>query len=330
MRKVFYIVIIVLVLTAAYGTLVKFNVLRQSITEKKVKIGIVVRGESYRPAVDGFKQKMKELGFAEGRNVTYVIKFVDKKEDIPPAVADMVKQQVDLLHTYSTPVSTEAYKQTKNIPIVIGSFGDPLATAFVESLQHPGKNVTGVTSLSVPLVGKRLEYLKEAFPNIHKVAFAFAADDLTGKNSYDAVQETAKRLKVEIVPYYITKDRDVNATALAIHRGDVDGMVLSADSQTWAALGLFIAQSKKEKLPFAVFDKDMVAQGGLIGYGPDYFVMGQQSAALVAKIVHGAKPADLPIESPRKLIIGINLKTAEESGFTIPDELLAKADLVVK
>ena len=289
-----------------------------------------MRGESYRPGVEGFKSKMKELEYEDGRNVVYYTYFVDKRDDLPSVLQEILDKKVDLIHTYSTPATVEAYKKTKSVPIVFGSMGDPLASKTVFSLEKSGTNVTGVNSLSSPLAAKRLEFLIEAIPSVKRVAFPFAPDDIPGLSSYNAVLEVADKLKVKIIPYYISKDRSVKETALAISRRDVDGIVISSDSLVWANLASYVEQAEKEKLPFAVFDKDMVLKGGLLGYGPDYFVTGEQSAVLVDKILRGARPTDLPIEIPRKIILVVNLKTAKKIGLNFREEFLKKANMILE
>ena len=300
-------------------------------TEKKDAhtIGIIVRGETYRPGVDGFKKKMEELGYAEGQNVSYEIVFVEKREDLPGVVQKMLSHGVDLIHTYSTPATVEAYRQTKTTPIVFGSMGDPVASKTIHSLQSSGTNVTGVSSLSVPLVAKRLEFLVEAVPRVKKVAIPYTADDIPGKNSYIAATEAAAALGVTMVPYLISPERPVRETAAAILRRDVDGIVLSSDSATWANLDAYVAQAAKEGIPFSVFDKDMVVKGGLIGYGPDYFVTGGQSAVLADKIIRGEAATNIPVEIPQKFILAINLDTARAIGIIVPQTLLEKADLII-
>lgn len=293
------------------------------------KIGILVRGENYRPGVNGFISRMRELGYEEGKNVRYIIHFEDAREKLPLRIAEFLKDGVDLIHTYSTPATVEAHKQTQTIPIVFGSMGDPLASKVIDSLQRPGTNVTGVQSLSSPLAAKRLEFLKIAVPSIKKVAFPFTPDDIPGKSSYETALSAAHKLDMKLVPYYISKERDVKSTALTIRRKDVDGIVISSDSLVWANLPAYVEQAKKEKLPFAVFDKDMVERGGLLGYGPDYFITGEQSAVYADKILRGANPAELPIDSPRKLLLVLNRKTARDIGITFPQALLSNADLII-
>lgn len=327
MTKLIPIAIIVLIL-GSWSAL--FNFFKKPAeTPKNYKVGIVVRGESYRPGVEGFKSKMRELGYEEGRNITYRVSFVEKREDLKPVISDLLKEGVDLLHIYSTPATVEAHKLTPETPIVFGSMGDPLASGVIESLQRPGKNVTGVSSLSSPLVAKRLEFLKEAVPAIKKVAIPFSPDDIPGLSSFNTAMEAAQKLGLDLIAYHISKDRDVKETALAIRKKDVDAIVISSDSAVWAALSAYVEQARKEKLPFAVFDKDMVEKGGLLGYGPDYFISGEQSAVYADKIFKGAKPALLPIDSPRKLLLVLNVKTASQIGIIFPQSLLRKADLLI-
>jgi len=299
-------------------------------SEKIQKVGIIVRGKSYEAAVGGFKAKMNELGYEEGKNILYNIQFVNKREDLPGVVKAMLDDGVELLHTYSTPATIEAFNQTKIVPIVFGSMGDPIASGLVQTLQKPGLNVTGISSLSVDTVGKRMEYVKQLVPSIRRVAFAFTESDIPARRSYEEAIKAAPRLGLVIVPYYITPERSVQETAAAIFKKDVDAIVISSDSATWANLVDYIAQAKKEKLPFSVFDKDMVEKGGLVGYGPDYAIVGGQAALLVSKILKGAIPGDLPVESPNKFILAINLKTAEENGITISDSFLSIVDFIVR
>ena len=169
----------------------------------------------------------------------------------------------------------------------------------------------------------------EAVPTVKKVAFPMTPDDIPGQSSYEIALDIAPKLGIELVPYYITEERDSIATARAIRKEDVDGIVISSDTAVWSRLATYIDQAIQEKLPFAVFDKDMVAKGGLLGYGPDYFGSGEQSAVYADKILQGANPANLPIDSPRKLLLAINNSTAQAIGIEFPPDFLKKADVEV-
>lgn len=329
MKKIYGIVFVLIVAVSILGYL---YVAKDGVVKKdsSYKVGIVVRGQSYAAGVDGFKSKMVELGYEEGKNISYDVRFVEKGDEIPSTVAEVIKGEVDLLLAFSTPVTIEAAKQTKTIPIVFGSMGDAVASGLVNSLNEPGKNVTGILSLSVETAGKRLELLKELFPQIKKVASALTPTDIPGRRSLEVIGGIAPKLGVQIVTYEIIPPQTPTSIAATIFRKDVDGIVLASDSATWAVLPAYVAQAKKEKLPFAVFDKDMVEKGGLVGYGPDYYAVGGQAAILVKKIFEGADPAKLPVETPVKLILALNLKTARELNLSIPEAFLAKVDYLVK
>ena len=296
---------------------------------KIYKIGIVTLGKTYLPGVEGFKAKMKELDYKEGKTVIYYTNFVDKKEDLPKVLSEILSRKVDLLHVYGTPTTIEAYKQTKTVPIIFGSMGDPLASKTIQSLEKSGTNVTGINSLSAPLIAKRLEFLLEAVPSIRRVAIPFNTESISGVSSFNFAKEAAKKLNLQLVPYYLSPQRPVKKTAAAIRRSEVDAIVISSDTEVWANLASYAEQAVKEKLPFAVFDKDMVINGGLLGYGPDYFATGEQSAVLVDKILNGASPSDLPIEIPQKLILVVNLKVAKSIGLVLPESFLKKADIIL-
>lgn len=331
MKKSFFIAISLIILAIVIGILYVFlQPAPSSEKQKTYKIGVIVRGNSYKPAVEGFKKRMTEMGYVEGGSVTYDIQYVVNAADIASTTSAVIAGKPDAILTFSTPVTTEASKQTKTIPIIFGSMGDPLASGLVDTLRHPGRNVTGIMSLSVDLSPKRLDLLKQLFPSLKKVAVPVTMTDIAGKNSLDLIDEIAPKLGVTIVPYVVDAKHTPADVALTISKEDVDGIVLSADSATWAALPAFVDQAKKEKIPFAVFDRDMVDKGGLVGYGPDYAVVGQQAANFIKKVLSGISPADLPVESPEKLLLALNLKTAQELGLVVPDLFLSKVDYLVR
>jgi putative ABC transport system substrate-binding protein len=304
---------------------------------KVYKIGILVRGSGYEPAVEGYKGKMKELGYEEGRNVVYDIRFVSNREDLPKVAQEFVDYGVNLIHTYSTPATQAAYEITKDlpnpVPIVFGSMGDPLASGAVKGIQSSGTNVTGVASLSTELTAKRLELLKELFPEAKKVALphtAREAGDVAANLSADIALDTAQELGVDLVLFPV-EDRDDNKRAAElIKKEDVDGIIVGGDSLVWGSIEVYIEQAIKERLPLAVFDLTQVKKGALVGYGPDYKVSGEQSAILTDKILNGRHPSELPIEVPHKLILAFNSKTAQQIDLNASLDFLAKVDVFIE
>jgi len=309
-------------------------------TPKRVyHIGILARGasSSYKASIESFLKKMNELGYREGETAHFDVRFIEAREDLPKIVQEFLERGVDLIHTYSTPATQEAYKATKDlsrpVSVVFGSMGDPIVAGVVKDINNPGTNVTGVASLSTELTAKRLELLKRINPAIKRVAMPHSASelkDVASEISVSIAKATAKDLGMELVFYPVKSSAENEVVAKRIIRKDVDGMIAAADSLIFAGLSRYVAQSLKEKIPYAVFDISQVQAGGLVGFGPDYIVSGEQSAVIVHQVLQGRDPAKIPVEVPRKLMLMINLKTAREIGIEVPQDLLAEADLVIE
>jgi putative tryptophan/tyrosine transport system substrate-binding protein len=303
---------------------------------KQYTIGILVRGSSYTRAVEGYKQRMEELGYREGENVIYDVRFVSERDELPRVAREFIENGVDLIHTYSTPATQAAFNETNTsdtpIPIVFGSMGNPLISGTVKDITRPGTNVTGVASLSSDLTAKRLELLQQIRPDTARVALPHSAvqlADVAANTSVEIAQETADRLGIELVRYPVV-DREANArVAASILAADVDGIVVGGDSLIWGDLGLYITQAIKEKLPLTVFSVSQTELGALAGVGPDYRVSGRQSADITHKILRGGNPAEIAIQVPERLLFVVNMDTARAIGVTFNSEFLSQVDLII-
>lgn len=300
------------------------------------RIGILVRGAGYEAAVEGFTERMTELGYVEGENIAYDIQFVSDREKLRETADQFVAADVDLIHVYSTPATEAAYEATEGMtdptPIVFGSMGDPLLLPAIESIDRPGGNVTGVASLSTELTARRLALLKELDPGIARVAMphtAREAGDLAANQSVEIAREAAEELGIELVLFPVASQADNAAVATRITAEDVDGIVVGGDSLVWNGLASYVEQAITEKLPLAVFSVTQVEQGALIGIGPDYAISGRQSADIANKILRGGYPGDIPIAIPEKIVLVLNADTAQKIGITIPPTLMEQVDLVV-
>lgn len=307
-----------------------------SAPERIYKIGILVRGSGYEVAVDGYKRKMAELGYLEGENVNYDVKFISAREELPHAVEEFIAEGVDLIHTYSTPATQAAYDTTKTMPrptpVVFGSVGDPLIAGVVRDFQHPGTNVTGVTSLSTELTARRLELLYEINPSGLRIAMPHTSaenGDIAATRSVEIAVETAQKLKMILTLLPVRTKDDNAAAARSIKHENTDGMIVGGDSLVWGDIDTYIAQAIDEKIPFAVFDLNQVQKGALLGFGPDLEVSGEQSAVITNQILRGRSPADIPVEVPRKLLLAVNQNTARAIGIVFSDAFLQKADIVI-
>ncbi|MFY9462788.1 MAG: ABC transporter substrate-binding protein [Candidatus Sungiibacteriota bacterium] len=304
--------------------------------EKVYQIGILVRGSGYEAAVAGYRRKMSELGYTEGKNIVYDVRFVSAKEDIALAVQDFLRIGVDLIHTYSTPATQAAYQATKDmphpVPIVFGSVGDPLLAGVVRDFGHPGTNVTGVSSLSTELTARRLELLREINPAIQRIAMPHTASenkDLAADKSVEIVKDTALKLGMTMIFFPVLTREDNDIAAKLILQKNIDGIIVGGDSLVWGSIDAYIATAIHEKIPFVAFDLSQVQKGALIGFGPDYAISGEQSAIITNQILRGKPPAEIPVQVPRKLLLVVNQKTARAIGIVIPRIVIDKADRII-
>ena len=319
------------------GGVLYFSPTRGADPAKTYHIGVLVRGSGYDPAVAGFKSRMDELGYHEGKNITYDVQFISDKNQLPVAVRKFVENGVDLIHTYSSPATEAASAETKNlphpIPVVFGSVGDPLLIPGVQSISHPGGNITGVASLSTDLTSQRLQLLKEFDPTIKRVAMphtALDAGDPAANKSVEIAKATAEKLGITLTLFPV-KSKDDNAVVAAkiLHK-DFDGMIVGGDSLIWGSIDVYIKQAISQKIPFSVFSRSQVEAGALFGLGPDFAVSGRQSADIANKILRGGNPGDISVQIPEKLILVVNKDTARAMGITFSDSFLKNADIVIE
>jgi putative ABC transport system substrate-binding protein len=276
------------------------------------------------PTVEGLKAGLNELGFADGRDVTFDIRFTAGKLDsMPAAAAALVKAGVDLLFTSQEAATQAATYATTSVPIVFTLVGDPVGARIVGSLAQPGGNVTGVSSLQTELMAKRLEVLTTLTPTARRVWLIYFGPDLGTTPMVSKALEAAKRMKLDLLPRGVIGADDLKRVLQEVRRGDA---IVAPEGSNPDLTIAIIERSQALRIP-AVFGTALwVGYGGLISYGPDYHAQGVQAAALVAKILRGARPRDLPVEGAERIDLAVNLKTAELLGLTVPRKILLRAD----
>ena len=277
---------------------------------------------------DAFFQRMRELGYVEGKNVQYVIR-APEKEGAPydALAADLVRQEVGVIVCAGAIAIAAAQKATRSIPIVMASGGDAVALGFVTSLRQPGGNITGITIQSEESTGKRLQLLREMVPKVSRIAFI---NSPAGKPQLDAAVLAARQLGVQLLDFQADTAEALPAAFEAAVKARA-GAVLVA--QTAFAFGLraqITALALQHRLPSMFGLPANADAGGLMSYGPNDREYYRQSAVLVDKIFKGAKPADLPVEQPLKWELVINMKTAKALGLTVPQVLLLQATRVIE
>jgi putative ABC transport system substrate-binding protein len=276
------------------------------------------------PTVEGLKAGLRELGLVEGRDVSFDIRFTEgDAQATPAAAAALVKAGVDLIVT-SGEGPTQAVKDaTRTVPIVFTLVGDPIASGLVRSLAEPEGNVTGVSSLQTELAAKRVEILKTLVPSVRRVWLIHYGGDLTASKTIARAREAAPQVKVELVPRAVLNAQELALALREVRAGDG---LLAPESATLDVPVAILEASLRSRVP-AVFTTALwVGHGGLASYGPDYFAQGIQAAGLVAKILRGARPADVPVEGADRIELAVNLKTAELIGVTVPRKVMLRAE----
>jgi putative ABC transport system substrate-binding protein len=276
------------------------------------------------PTVEGLKAGLKELGLEEGRDVMFDIHFTKGDPSATnAAAAAFVKGQVDLLFTSNEAATQAAKDATQKVPIVFTLVGNPLAAGIVKQLAYPGGNVTGVSSLTTELVPKRLEILKRLVPTAQRVWTIYYVADPSSVAAAWKAQEAGPRLKLGVVERPVRTPEELERALKELRPGDA---LLPPDIATMDIPAVILEASLAARIP-AVFPAGLwVGHGGLVSYGPDYYAQGVQAARLVAKILRGARPQDLPVEGADKIDLAVNLKTASLLGLTVPRTVLLRAD----
>jgi putative tryptophan/tyrosine transport system substrate-binding protein len=283
---------------------------------------------------EGIRQALRELGHIEGHNIAFEYRYAEGKQDRQPELAtELVRFKVDIIVVSGgTPLILAAKNATKTIPIVMTGGGiDPVAAGLVESLARPGGNVTGLTTLNRELGGKRLELLKEAVPKLVRVSVFY---DPTAPGSVLDVKEVlpvaARALGLTLRSWEVSTANSFDKVFAAMSKQRPDGLYVSGGPLILANQKRIAGFALKSRLPSVYQIREGVDAGGLMSYGADLADSYRRVAYFVDKILRGAKPADLPVEQPRKFEFVINLKTAKQIGVTIPQSMLYRADKVIK
>ena len=278
------------------------------------------------PTVEGLRAGLRELGFEEGRDVVFDIRFTQGKPEATRVAAEaLVKEGVDLIFTSNESATRAAKNATKKIPIVFTLVGDPVMAGFIRKIAKPGENLTGVSSLTSDLVAKRLEILKVLAPRVERVWAIYHGDDPSSLEAIRRAGPAAKQLHVELLPRAVYTVEQLAYAVKSIKAGDA---LLPPDVGTFDIPAVLLELSMTSGLP-AVFATSLwVGHGGLASYGPDYHAQGVQAARLVAKILRGTRPGELPVEGADRIDLAVNLKTAHALHLEVPRKILLRADTI--
>ena len=280
--------------------------------------------------VAALAQRLRELGWMEGRTVTIEYRWAEGREErLAEIAAEFVRLKVDVIVTSGTPAVMASKQATSVIPIVFATAGDPVGSGLVASLARPGGNVTGLATLVADLAGKRLELLREIVPGLGRLAIMGNASNPFTVLELDEVQAAAGTLGLEVVTLEIRRAQDI-APAFEALKSRADALYVCTDALANTNRIRISTSALGVRLPTMLGSRDYVEAGGLMSYGPNYPDLFRRSADYVDKILHGAKPGDIPVEQPTKYELVLNLTTAKALGLTVPPSLLARADEVIE
>jgi putative tryptophan/tyrosine transport system substrate-binding protein len=300
-------------------------------SKSAARVGLLAGGRGFGSAGDAFRQALRELGWVEGKNVVIQSQLAEVNLDkLPELATDLVQRKVAVIVADGDPAIQAAKRATATIPIVLIAVGDPVTEGFVASLARPGGNLTGLTSISADLSGKRLELVKEIFSKASRVKVLWNPASSSNVLEFNAMEVAARALGLKLQSLEVRRPQDFPGAFAAAARDRASALVVVRDplidSQHFQILDFAI----DKRLPLMHGERQFVEAGGLMSYGPSRVELFRRAATYVDKILKGTKPADLPVEQPTKFELVINLKTAKQISVTIPPNVLARADKVIR
>jgi putative ABC transport system substrate-binding protein len=301
--------------------------------EKLPRIGYLESGgaERMKSRLAAFQQGLQELGYLEGKNIVIEQRYAAGKfERLPELAAELIRLKVDVILTSGAPAAHAAKQVTTTIPIVMGNAADPVGTGLVSSLARPGGNVTGLSDFFAGVITKRLELLKEVIPAARRVAVLLNPANPTNPLQLKMIQAVAPALHVAVLPFEARGPDDIDRAFSAMRKERAGALIVMGDPMLGSHPRRTVDLAVKSRLPAIYGARGPVEAGGLMSYGTNFEDLFRRAATYVDKILKGRKPADLPVEQPTKFELVINLKTAKQIGLTIPPNVLARADRVIR
>jgi putative ABC transport system substrate-binding protein len=300
---------------------------------KVARIGFLGNSTSELEAnlIGPFREGLRELGYIEGKNIAIEWRWAEGKyERFPGLIAELIGSKAELIVTAGTPASLAVKKATTTIPLVMIAVGDPVGSGLIASLAHSRGNVTGLTSISPELDGKRLELLREVVPNISHVAVMWNPTSPLQVVAEKATRAAAQPMGIRILSLGVHADEQFDHAFATIRKEKPGALLVLADR-------LFL-HNRARMMEFAIHNRlpgvhayvELVEAGGLMSYGPSFSGMHKRAAYYIDKILKGTNPADLPIEAPAKFELVVNVKAAKQIGVSIPPSVLYRADRVIK
>ena len=303
--------------------------------ERMRRIGVLLPASAddarFQAFVGAFLQELQSLAWSIGRNVRIDTRWATANAaTIRRQATELVALTPDVILAHGASTMGPLLQATRRVPIVFPVTADPVGAGFVDSLGRPGGNATGFMAIEYPMGGKWLELLRQIAPGVIRVAVFRDASIPSGNALFGVIQAMAQALKVEVTPVNMRDADEIERVLAAFARAPGGGLIVTGSAPAYNYSDLIITLAARHKLPAVYYEHSFVAAGGLMSYGPDFVDQYRQAAGYVDRILKSEKPADLPVQAPKKYELIINLKTAKALGLTVPPSLLASANEVIE
>ena len=276
--------------------------------------------------IEPFREGLREHGYVEGRNALIEFRWAEGKyERLPALIGELIAAKVDVIVTAGTPATLTVKKMTASVPVVMIAVGDPVGTGVVESLRHPGGNITGLTSIAPELEGKRLELLREVIPGIAHIAVLWNSVSPLQVVAERRTSAAAKALGIKVLSVGAWTEDGIESSLATIRNERPQALLVLADRLFLHHRKRIMSFAAEQRLPGVFAYRELVEEGGLMSFGPSYAGMHKRAAYFVDKILNGTSPRELPIEQPMAFELVINMKSAKALGVTIPNAVLVRA-----
>jgi ABC-type uncharacterized transport system substrate-binding protein len=298
---------------------------------KTYRIGVIQSAAPFSAVVEGLRNGLKELGYEDGKQVRLEIR--DTKGDlnaVKEAAQTFERDKVNLIYVVGTSAAVAVKESTSDTPIVFAVAGDPTSNGLIQSFAKPGGRLTGVYYLTVDLTPKRLEILKEILPKLRRVLAFYNPKNPISIEAAKLGRDAAQQMNIQFIERQVTSVDELRSVLQKLKPGETDAYFYVSDAMIMDNVQTIIQTTLEKKLPTMFTEQSLVAAGGLASYGQNFREVGRMSAKYVQKVLTGTRPQDLRVETADKFEMAINLKTAKQIGLTIPPNVLARADKVIR
>jgi putative ABC transport system substrate-binding protein len=304
-----------------------------ALAQSPARVGILVQemGRSQAQAIKGLSEELKRLGYQERKNLIIETRNVKgNRAALQPAAGELLRQKVNLIFTTGTSATRAAIAASKDVPIVFVHPSDPIASGLIKSAKEPTRNLTGVAAYAAQTTEKRLVLFKEIMPGLKKIVVFFDANNSFSRDNLKLAEAAAKTLGLQVSSYGIKSTDELKTTVASLRSENGAGIFQIADDLFESEADFLFETAREKKLPTMFNEEAWAINGALAAYGPSYLEMGRQAARLIDRIIKGEKPESLPVERASKFDLTLNYRTATFIGLRFPEEMLKKAEKVIR